>query len=236
MARTTIRAFVSAALLACGLAHAAKTALNDTGVTFCRDATGHDSADCLGSGQDGAVGRDFTKNKSKDGAAGFSFAKVCNSGEVAGTGSCPAKPFLGPGRDEWGCIQDKVTGLIWEIKTDDGGLRDMHNNYSNRGDSSAGDASAFVAGVNAAKLCAARDWRVPNIVELQGLLHQGLARVTPLIDGDWFPNTRSAPYWTSVNLSDPNVSDAWFVNFDYGLVHFESRDESFPVRLVRTGP
>ncbi|MFW5969891.1 MAG: hypothetical protein ACOCP9_04575, partial [Halofilum sp. (in: g-proteobacteria)] len=30
----------------------------------------------------------------------------------------------------WSCVRDNVTGLMWEVKTTDGGLRDQNNTYT----------------------------------------------------------------------------------------------------------
>jgi alpha-tubulin suppressor-like RCC1 family protein len=45
------------------------------------------------------------------------YVKVCNSGDEAGFGNCPALPALGKLANEWACTKDKTTGLIWEVKT-----------------------------------------------------------------------------------------------------------------------
>ncbi len=37
---------------------------------------------------------------------------------------------LGSGSTDWACTQDNKTGLTWEVKTTDGGLRDWNNYYS----------------------------------------------------------------------------------------------------------
>ena len=105
--------------------------LNDTGITNmqCYQAASAVLGTCtataataLNAAQDGMVGRDVTVADSSDGKLGFSFTKVCNSGELAGTGTCQTSPtglVLGNLADNWGCTQDNVTGLMWEIKTND---------------------------------------------------------------------------------------------------------------------
>lgn len=121
------RASLLAALLLPGLATAA--GLNDTGITQCSDDD-ENSLTCPQEPnfprQDADTGRDAQTDLSKagGGSAGFDFTRVCNSGEPAGQGSCPLDPPLGSNLNDWGCTRDNVTGLIWEIKTDDGGLRD----------------------------------------------------------------------------------------------------------------
>ena len=65
--------------------------------------------------QDCSHGRDTTHNDNSDGHAGFSYTKLDSNG----------KPLPDQTVDyattPWACVKDNVTGLIWEVKTDDGG-------------------------------------------------------------------------------------------------------------------
>ncbi len=70
-------------------------------------------------GQDAEYGRDATHNDNSDGHAGFSFTKLDANGNTLPTTAL-----------SWSCVKDNVTGLIWEVKTDDSGLQDMGNIYS----------------------------------------------------------------------------------------------------------
>ncbi len=49
---------------------------------------------------------------------GNKFFKVSNKGKV-----------LSDDAKQWGCVQDKSTGLYWEVKTEDGGVRDYRKTY-----------------------------------------------------------------------------------------------------------
>ncbi len=135
------------------------------------------------------------------------------------------------------CVKDNVTGLVWEGKPDDGGLRDKDNTYTNLGNGQSGDASAYVTAVNAMKLCGYSDWRLPTVSELQGIVDY--STYNPSINTTWFPNTKNTYYWTSDVVSDSNAN-AWTVPFTEG--HFIPSTRSTPqaVRLVRgqspTGP
>jgi hypothetical protein len=70
------------------------------------------------------------------------------------------------------CIKDNNTGLIWEGKTKSG-IRAVANTYTNFDDGRSGDASAYVAVVNAQALCSYTDWRMPTRVEMQNLVNYG---------------------------------------------------------------
>ncbi|MBP8283259.1 MAG: hypothetical protein KAX46_05010, partial [Chromatiaceae bacterium] len=101
--------------------------LNDTGLDWCANASQNNLA-CPVSGfpgQDAESGRDVTHHDDSDGQAGFSFTKIANSGNAL-----PAAAALGSGANDWACTRDNVTGLTWEVKTNDGGLRDQDWTYS----------------------------------------------------------------------------------------------------------
>ncbi|MBB1125684.1 DUF1566 domain-containing protein [Thiospirillum jenense] len=214
----------------------AHAALNDTGITACSDGTTAFSPLCPIAEfprQDGDYGRDAeaiagTLIKTGGGDAGFDFTKISNSGA-----ELPADAQLGNGPNDWACTRDNVTNLIWEVKTDDGGLRDQDHNYSwydsnstdgNLGTNSGGvcfesgrcDMEKFVYDVNSTELCGFSDWRMPTVKELGGIVH--LLRIGPAIDDVYFPNTYStshAHFWTAARYAaDPNFF--WAVSFYQG--------------------
>ena len=133
------------------------------------------------------------------------------------------------GLDE--CVKDNVTGLMWEGKTTSG-LRAGSGSYTNWGDGRSGDASEYVAAVNATALCGYSDWRLPTVDELETLVDASRASPGPTIRSDWFPNTATVFSWAS----SPDVRYlpfVWGVRFYDGLVSSGNPDNSFPVRLVR---
>ncbi len=246
--RKSLAVSLAAAVLAIAASAADTTLpfrLNDTGATLCVVGQPGDrsfSADCAGSGQDGEFGRDSTAPGDADGRAGFSFAKVCHSGDVAGTGVCPADPVPGSAADAWGCTLDRATGLLWEVKTDDGGLHDSRPLYTNflPGDTrygNANDAAGFVDAVNASALCGATDWRVPDRVELHSLVDYGVASESraPTIDAAWFPHTPPDAHWTSSPFRGGTTSGI-YINFRKGDTYGLSRASNYALRLVRSKP
>lgn len=241
--------------------------LNDTGIRFCGAyPTGNAAAPCTPdpAGQDRRYGRDAAAAsgqlaKTGAGDAGFDFTRVCMSGELAGQGSCPASPVLGSGANDWACTKDNVTGLIWEVKTGDGGLRDKDATYSNYDDpdrpqkwtgsafvnptqadiDAAYNSIGYVNAVNALtgidRLCGATDWRRPTKKELAAIVHYG--RAAPAIDTDYFPNSGNsgAMYYWSGSPRNGFAGGAWYVEFDEGAVNVDYRDQRRSVRLVRGG-
>jgi hypothetical protein len=217
--------------------------LNDTGITTCSDSSSTDlSCPVTGyPGQDAEYGRDVSHNDDSDGHAGFSFTKLDANGK-----SLPATVT------NWSCVKDNVTGLIWEVKTDDGGLQDMSNTYSwydpdssvnggsdgfQGGGSCAGNIScdtySFVQAVNAQGLCGYKDWRMPIVDELSGIAD--LSGKDPSIDTSFFPNTPASNFWSGSPMAGYSYY-AWGVHFYNGGDYWNSRyDGALAVRLVRGG-
>lgn len=96
--------------------------MNDTGISIGGEPLTGNNAACTSSGaniaqQDCGKGRDVNAalNGAADGAVGFSFTKISNSGAAL-----PASATLGAGANDWACTYDNVTGLMWEVKTASG--------------------------------------------------------------------------------------------------------------------
>lgn len=131
------------------------------------------------------------------------------------------------------CVKDNVTGLIWEGK-EASGTRAGSNTYTNYGDGRVGDASAYVAAVNALVLCGHTDWRLPTVDELQSIVDYGKPYPGPTINADVFVNTKKWVYWTSSPYAGGR-DGAWYVYFYYGFNGTGSglRSTGNAVRLVR---
>ncbi|MGY5450277.1 PKD domain-containing protein [Agarivorans sp. MS3-6] len=231
--------------------------INDTGISTCADyafgasESHQNSVDCnlttdadgdsVPQDQDGHVGRDINASNNDDGKLGFSFIKLDSQGQA-----------LNADATSWSCVLDTVTELIWEVKTTDSGLQDIHHNYSwldnnnsqnggNSGGADAGscvgtcDTESYVNSVNALSLCGLTNWRVPAYPELQSLVDYSQTNFA--IENDYFPNTDNDGYWTSTTLSQFN-SAAWRVNFNLTIdrLPFALKSTTFPVRLVHDLP
>ncbi len=111
------------------------------------------------------------------------YTKISNNGS-----ELPDSAILGANSKDWACTKDNDTGLIWEVKTTNGGLRDMYNTYSwyeadaNKNNGKAGtknggkckgsecDTYAYTHAVNEQGLCGSKDWRMPTKDELSKLI------------------------------------------------------------------
>lgn len=180
--------------------------LNDTGLTECLD---EDMAltSCPSSyyiGQDAEFGRDALAKSNElvkvgTGDAGFDFTKLDANGEP-----------LDESATEWSCVKDNLTGLIWEVKTNDLGLQDKNNIYSyynpynkwTNGTRDAGkcseiecDTNSYMDAINSLALCGGTNWKLPSISQIVSIANYNYS--APPIDPKFFPNTKNRAYWSS---------------------------------------
>ena len=150
---------------------------------------------------------------------------------------------LPPDAPNWSMVRDEVAMLIWEVKTDDGGIHDK-DRYYNWQDSQ----DFFVTIINNENFGGYSDWRLPTIKELSLLIQPD--KITVSIDEGYFPNTlanvfnNTTPYWSST-INNRYSDGAWQVNFSLpgvvikpdivsdGSVGIFSRTTSALVRAVR---
>jgi hypothetical protein len=148
-------------------------------------------------------------------------------------------------------VTDNLTGLIWlqnaycagETRTWQTALNDVAQlntngqmNGNNCGDTSNGGTHQT-------------DWRLPNVREMQSLVHYGFA--DPALpdtvgtgqspgthpnygNGDPFYNVRSYHYWTSTTYA-ADTSMAWRVFLGSGLVYYTTKTGTYCVWPVRDG-
>jgi hypothetical protein len=162
-----------------------------------------------------------------------------------------------------GTIKDKVTGLTWEKKSDDGSIHDQDNIYTwdnafavhvatlnniCKNDETVdclvnGDADCAGVGGKCG-FAGKRDWRVPNYKELTSILN--LETLNPAVSPAFNTNcvvgatvltgscTAASNYWSSTSSAfDPSF--AWFVFFFDGFVVADGKNLTLHVRAVRGG-
>jgi len=216
--------------------------LNDTGETSCYDGSGAtvacNSAIAGGSAlshQDGRYGRDVAAatgqlTKVGGGAAGFDFTRLCWNGQAEGAASCGGSlvaNFTGTASasptTDWACTKDNVTGLVWSLQS-------QTTDWSN-----ATTATFPDAGHNIVARCGySSGWRLPNVREMLGLVHNGLTDGRK-VDGAYFPSTDGNGYWT-LEAYAPDPLIAWFIDFNSGNASRTYKNYNFlNVRLVRDG-
>ncbi|TPV57302.1 DUF1566 domain-containing protein [Aestuariibacter sp. GS-14] len=230
--------------------------LNDTGMSLqannTANGTSHQNA---WPGQDAHKGADALAsagilNKAGRGQAGFDFTKLNANGDEQDDDVT-----------QFSCVRDNVTGLVWEIKTTDGGLRDQDHLYSWYSTDNNGGAEGslngtstqcsitncnteeYIAAINSAGLCGFYDWRLPTHGELLSLVHFGKGS-SPRIDTQYFPYTGNGTasalwYWTSLpsadGVSNDAAQNAWAIDFISGVDNFLNKSSAASIRLVRAG-
>lgn len=139
-----------------------------------------------------------------------------------------------------GTATDRLTGLQWEQKTNDGSVHDTGNAYTWTAGQMAADGTAyasFLATLNGAGCFANHcDWRLPTIAELQTILPEPYPCTTsPCIDQGMFGPTPIAGDWAATTYVG-NPSEAWGVAFQTGNVFHSAKNAHFYyVRAVRAG-
>jgi len=165
--------------------------LNDTGIDTCWKEGDGTIFSCPQSmnvhGQDGDYGRDALAqngglNKVGYGPAGFDLTKL----DMAGND-------LPEEAENWRCLRDNVSGLVWEAKKERQVLDSLQYVYSYHWyDSAEGEVftgtkpvpdscggidcntEAFVNAINDIKLCGIEGWRIPTAHEFHSIFDYGL--------------------------------------------------------------
>ncbi len=147
---------------------------------------------------------------------------------------------------KWYGVLDNITGLMWEVKSDGGGLHDKDNKYTwydsnpavNYGEIGANGPGAvdctqeFVAAVNAENYLGYSDWRMPTLEELKSIVDK--SKGMPTINTNYFPRTMSTSYWSgSSNVSAAATVHAWYIWFVNGSESYNGKAAYYHVRLVR---
>lgn len=152
--------------------------------------------------------------------------------------SCDAERFVGSEED--GTVTDNLTGLVWEMKDDAGGIHDKDNSYTwSTGAPVLENGSAFTDFLSSLNggggFAGSTGWRMPTLAELNSiLLGPYPCGDDPCIE-DIFGDAQSDDYWTATTLSSDS-DRAWTVDFGFGgFVDSSDKTGSYPVRAVRGG-
>ena len=200
----------------------------------------------------GAVDADLAAGNIRSGVTIFGVAGTVSAGSSAGVPQTGQTSSVATGDDgnlqkgvAWpnprftdnanGTVTDNLTGLIW--------LKDA-NCYGTRSWAQAlSDANALASGsCSLTDGSTAGQWRLPNLREMQSLVHYGFSN--PAVPntagtGQWTPgnpftNVRSSFYWMSTTYAN-GTSDAWYVYLNDGNVGYDVKASSNYMWPVRGG-
>lgn len=224
-------------------------ALNDTGIGFGSNETinGNDcnttitGANGTQLAQDCSQGRSITANSAADGEGGFDFTRINADGSIySGNGNYASEP--------WACVRDDRTGLMWEVKTNDGSVHDANNTYRwggltakdrdniDREGDYYDDWNTLIISTNENSYCGYSDWRVPDNAQYMSLVNfgKGFGPLILKIDQDYFPNATGDFYWTSSPYrGEHSEFYAWAFQLAFGNNKNLQRYQASPLRLVR---
>ena len=128
-----------------------------------------------------------------------------------------------------GTVKDNLTGLIWLKNANCFGMQNWTTALTTANTLASGSC-------NLSDGSGARDWRLPNVKELQSLIDFG--RFQPALPPGYpFSGVQSTIYWSSTTLASyPN--NAWYVHLLYdGEVRYSDKEHDFYfVWPVRGGP
>ena len=141
-----------------------------------------------------------------------------------------------------GTVTDNLTGLIWLDDADCFGAQTWTDALTKA--TELFDGCASCGGTNndcgLTDGSVAGEWRLPNVRELQSLVHYGV--LSPAVPdtagtgqwsaGDPFSNVQLAFYWSSTSL---NATNAWEVSMIRGDVFIQLKTFTVRVWLVRGG-
>lgn len=157
-----------------------------------------------------------------------------------------------------GCVYDNSTGLMWSVRTTDGGLLDWSNTYTHFNDTKStqtkyagwengqikfiritqADIDAvtnvvgFVNRINSIGLCGHNDWRIASVLELESLV---VTTADPAVDLQWFPNTRRAEIFRAASSFEGRADAYWASSGNSIFTYSLEPSGMYPVWLVRVG-
>jgi hypothetical protein len=155
---------------------------------------------------------------------------------------------LDDNKEQWACVQDTETGLMWEVKSENDAMRNRDNLYSwfdpemkaVKGKPDGGrckgsadcDTHAYIEAMNKQNYCGHNDWRLPTREQMQTLVDFEGGDVNTKIDNQYFPRTMPSWYWTSSEHNKQN-DYAWYVLFRNGHALSDLKERPKHIRLVR---
>jgi sugar lactone lactonase YvrE len=143
-------------------------------------------------------------------------------GETLAGAVWPDPRFIVGTGSQTDCVTDALTGLMWS-----------RNGNPVNGKMNWSDAIDYANGFT---LCGYSDWRLPNVNEMESLIHIGRQNMADWLNTQVFSNVQADGYWSSTTCAH-DTDQAWFVGLG-GAPYTGSHpkawgDYVWPVRTVQ---
>lgn len=106
------------------------------------------------------------------------------------------------------CVTDNLTGLMW----------------TRMPDSSSRTWTGALAYADGLALCDYSDWRLPNLNEMESLVHAGQSDSATWLNSQGFVAVDAFSFWTSTTYA-PSTDSAWYVGMQDGYFGFEVKED-----------
>jgi hypothetical protein len=128
----------------------------------------------------------------------------------------------------WAMVRDEVTGLIWEVKTNDGGIHDVDALFTWQ---AAQDD--FIVQINNDNFGGYNDWRLPTTKELFAIAHKGSKNPgDSAVDPAKINSSSESMYWAATDYFNGPLS-AWRMRAVNGDIYNSSKSGSHNAIAVR---
>ncbi len=124
-------------------------------------------------------------------------------------------------------VRDQLTGLIWSRNANGPGSMDCTPGALKDWRS----ALVYISCLNDTSYGGNSDWRLPNVVELESLIHSGSSDIKSWLESQGFTDVQPFVYWSSTSAGI-NPNNAWTVDL-WGYVEMFAKTSSYRVWPVR---
>ncbi|MFO8070297.1 MAG: DUF1566 domain-containing protein [Polyangia bacterium] len=125
-------------------------------------------------------------------------------------------------------VTDSLTGLMWQ-----GCPRGLSGESCGAGSATTSDWQEALAYCQDLSWAGHDDWRLPNVKELASITDS--RQESPSIDPSTFPGTPTDDFWTSSPADLYYESNAFLVNYGFGMVAWYDKSGELFARCVRGG-
>jgi hypothetical protein len=127
-------------------------------------------------------------------------------------------------------VIDQLTGLMWTSDAQTPGPAECSPGVYKTWQGSLD----YMACLNTNTYLGYSDWRLPNLNELESLVHSGQAYIATWLNTQGFTNAQANSYWSSTTYAY-DTNSAWIVGMGGGVLSGSSKAGNYYVWPVRAG-